>query len=356
MIMRNELTNSAGTGSDGEDFGPVDSVAVPPRHVLLKSFLPSLLADVLTGDPPPEYQFTQHPWGELSLRPGEITCIGGAPNCGKTALLLQMVTEALLMNPSLRAAFACVEMSERVLVMRTMARLSRVFLTKILRRQRDHGFAASIEAVRPQLESLQERLVFIQAPFTMVDVQATCAEFQPHIVALDYLQRIPADRSLMELRQQVSMTLTRARAVADQGVAVLVAAALNRQASSRSQSRAEATDDNVNDLAVFRDSSDIEYTADDAFVLTKAGGNLIVRYGEEYRPKKLILRHVKSRNGVTMHVPLTFDGRLQEFQLRPWQDNEGDAPQPVGPVRATPRRGFEVDNFMEGNGGTNWLS
>ena len=131
-----------------------------------------------------------------------------------------------------------------------------------------------------------------------------------------------------------------------------MAAALNRQASSKSQSRAEAKDDNVNDLAAFRDSSDVEYSVDDAYVLAKAAGNTVTRHGEEYRPKKLVLRHVKARNNLTMHIPLTFDGRLQNFTLRSWDDGEDNDGPRVATPPSRPGRGFEVDNFMEGNDGT----
>jgi hypothetical protein len=145
---------------------------------------------------------------------------------------------------------------------------------------------------------------------------------------------------------------------------VLLAVALNRQASSRTQSRAEATDDNVNDLAAFRDSSDVEYSLDDAYVLAKAPGNTVTLSEGDYQPKKLILRHVKSRNSLTMHIPLTFDGRVQEFTLRKWEDKEdhGLLRIPMSPGGRTLKKadGFFCDNFSdnlkEDNGGTTWLS
>jgi replicative DNA helicase len=351
MIMRSTMNqNEQPTPEEeGADFGPLDITPSRASTVMLGAFLPGLLDDVLTGQPPPEYQFTNEPWGTLALRPRGIVCIGGPPNTGKTALMLQIVTGALLLNPDLRAVFACVEMGESILMERVLSRLSGVFLGKILKRERDEFFAERIEVARAQLESLSNRLMFVRAPFTMMDVRAACDEFEPQIVALDYLQRIPADLSVMEPRQQVTRTMSAVRVLAEQGPAVIAAAALNRQASSRSQSRAEATDENVNDLAAFRDSSDIEYSIDDAFVLAKGSGNVVTRHGEEYRPKKLVLRHVKARNSLTMHVPLLFDGRVQEFSLRPWEDAEHEGPRVATPPRPNPARGWAVDNFMEGD-------
>ena len=358
MIMRSEmnLNDQPTTEEDGADFAPSDITPSRASTVMLGAFLPGLLDDVLTGQPPPEYQFTPETWGTMALRPRQITCIGGPPNTGKTALMLKVVTGALLMNPDLKAIFACVEMGEQILMERVLSRLSGVYLGKILKRERDEFFAERIEAARAQLESMASRLMFIKPPFTMVDVRAACDEFGPQIVALDYLQRIPADLSIQETRQQVAYTMSAVRALAEQGHAVIAAAALNRQASSRSQVRSDATDDNVNDLAAFRDSSDIEYSVDDAFVLAKGSGNVVTRHGEEYRPKKLVLRHVKARNSLTMHVPLLFDGRVQEFTLRRWDDQEQDGPQVVSPPAPRLARGLGIDNFMEGDDGTRWLS
>lgn len=361
MIMTNwmNLKGQHEPGANGEDFGPaVPAAATIASRLMLGEFLPGLLNEVLNGQPPPEYMFDRTPWGTLALRPGQITCIGGGPNGGKTALLMKMVTGALILDPSLRATVACVEMAEQILMERALARLSGVFLSKILKRERDDLFAERIQRAVPQLESLASRLMFIQRPFTMLDVRAACEEFQPHIVALDYLQRIPPDLSVLETRQQVTQTMTQVRLLADQGPAVLAIAALNRPASSRAQSRAEADDDNVNDLAAFRDSSDIEYSVDDAYVLAKAAGNTVSLHGQEYRPKRLVLRHVKSRNSLTMHIPLTFDGRVQEFTLRD-RDEDDQGPRVATPVPSRERgsghltRGWQTDTFLDDTGGEN---
>lgn len=358
MIMTNQinLNDQHEPGANGEDFGPAVPAAAPSASkLMLSEFLPGLLSEVLNGQPPPEYIFDRTPWGTLALRPGEVTCIGGAPNCGKTALLMKMVSGALILDPSLRALVACVEMSERILMERQLARLSTVYLRNILKRERDDLFAERIQQAIPLLESLASRLMFIRRPFTMLDVRQAHDEFQPNIVALDYLQRIPPDLSVLETRQQVTQTMTQVRLLADRGPAVLAIAALNRPASSRAQSRAESDDDNVNDLAAFRDSSDIEYSVDDAYVLAKAPGNTVPHCEQDYRPKKLVLRHVKSRNSLTVNIPLTFDGRLQEFTLRDREEDD-QGPRVVTPLRPNPFRNSQNDTFIEDDNGTAWLS
>lgn len=359
MIMQSDmnLTSDYELGANGEDFGP----PTPPRvsrGVMLNEFLGDLINDVLTGDPPPEYQFTETKWGTLALRPKQITGVGGSPNCGKTGLGLQMVTGALLRDPSLRAIIACVEMSEQVLMERTLARLSGVYLTKILERTRDEFFVERINRAIPQLESLADRLMFMQRPFSMTDVRAACDQFEPHIVVLDYLQRLGVGEGSIDMKSQVAGVMTQVRLLADQGPAVLAVAALNRAASSRSSARAESNVDAVNDIAVFRDSSDIEYSLDDAFVLVPTNDNRTIRDTDAYEPKKVVLRHVKSRNNLTVHIPLAFDGRLQEFTLRPWQASE-EPTQVVTPAQAAAsarqsvERGWSTDNFLDFPGDAN---
>jgi hypothetical protein len=120
----------------------------------------------------------------------------------------------------------------------------------------------------------------------------------------------------------------------------------------------------VNDLAAFRGGSDIEYSIDDGYVLTKDRNNVVGSIDEEYTPKKLVLRHVKSRNSLTMHIPLLFDGRLQEFTLRKWEDQEAyGIPRIASPTSVPVRKKTDgllidtfSDNFKEDADGTTWLS
>ena len=55
-------------------------------------------------------------------------------------------------------------------------------------------------------------------------------------------------------------------------------------------------------LASFRESSELEYGADGAFLLVRGD------------PAAATLRHVKSRHGEPLDVPLRFDGACQRFE------------------------------------------
>jgi len=56
-------------------------------------------------------------------------------------------------------------------------------------------------------------------------------------------------------------------------------------------------------LASFRESSELEFGADDAFILVP----------DEKRDDEVILRHLKARHTEPKDVRLTFDRRIQRF-------------------------------------------
>jgi replicative DNA helicase len=62
-------------------------------------------------------------------------------------------------------------------------------------------------------------------------------------------------------------------------------------------------------LASFRETSELEYGADDAFILAPADD----ANSEGASPSRVVLKHLKSRYGETKDIALTFDGKHQRF-------------------------------------------
>ena len=89
------------------------------------------------------------------------------------------------------------------------------------------------------------------------------------------------------------------RQFADAGACVFVVSALARQKNARGQSGYEAKSLT---LASFRDSSEIEFGVDDAYILTT---------GKD--PAERTLKHLKSRNGECRDIALEFNGAVQRF-------------------------------------------
>jgi replicative DNA helicase len=95
------------------------------------------------------------------------------------------------------------------------------------------------------------------------------------------------------------------RQFADAGVAIIVVAALAR--SKDAKGRSSYTDGLS--LASFRETSELEYGADDAFILAAADNAIDAGPSSS----RVVLKHLKSRHGETKDVVLTFDGKRQRF-------------------------------------------
>lgn len=90
------------------------------------------------------------------------------------------------------------------------------------------------------------------------------------------------------------------RQFADAGAALLVVASVGRTKDSRGRSSYDA--DSL-DLASFKESGELEFGADDAFILTPEKKSQDVRR----------LRHLKSRHGECKDILLKFTGAYQSF-------------------------------------------
>ncbi len=265
--------------------------------------------DVLSGTPPTLYPVGTDAMQRIEIGPGIVTLVGGPPGTGKTALVMQWVADALRLTPELRAVVCNVEMSPGVLMDRQLARLSGVDLTAIRHRQLGAAHAERIDAGLLTLESFADRLAFCKAPFDLANAAATVDDFGAGLLILDYIQRIAPPGTHDAQRSSVNATMNYIRQFADAGVAVIVVAAVGRTKDSKG--RSSYAGDGLN-LASFRESSELEFGADDAFILVR---------DDEDDGDLVRLRHFKSRHGETRDIPLNFDRPLQRFTVR--DDDDG---------------------------------
>jgi len=145
--------------------------------------------------------------------------------------------------------------------------------------------------------------------------------FGADLLLLDYIKRIGAHGEHADRRGAVDATMSSLRQFADAGVAIVVVAALVR--SKDAKGRSSYT--NGLSLASFRETSELEYGADDAFILAPGeddGGN-------GAPSSRVILKHLKSRHGESRDFPLTFDRKHQRF-------TPAEPPETVGLVGSGP--------------------
>ncbi|MGD9647473.1 MAG: hypothetical protein AB7U73_17295, partial [Pirellulales bacterium] len=139
------------------------------------------------------------------------------------------------------------------------------------------------------------------------------------LLVLDYIQRIPPPGEHGDTRGSVDATMNSLRQFADAGYAVIVVAAVGRTKDKQGRSSYDA--DGLN-LASFRESSELEFGADDAFLLVPDG---------KHRGR-VVLRHLKARHTEARDVLLDFDRPLQRFttasKFEEWQPEGTPAKRP----------------------------
>jgi replicative DNA helicase len=260
--------------------------------------------DVLSGKPPTFYPVGTGELARIEIGPGLVTLVGGAPGAGKTALTMQWVLDALISTPSLKALVLNVEMSPSILLDRQLARLADIDLTLIRHRRLTADHAGSIEQGTQALEDLADRLAFVRPPFDLGNVAASADAFDAGLIVLDYIQRVGTPGEHVDRRGAISETMDYLRRFADAGVAIIVVAALAR--SKDAKGRSSYTDGLS--LASFRETSELEYGADDAFIVAPADNT-----GEGEASSRVVLKHLKSRHGETKDIALTFNRKRQRF-------------------------------------------
>jgi replicative DNA helicase len=276
--------------------------------------------EVLSGKAPALYPVGTGELGRIEIGPGLVTLFGGAPGAGKTALVMQIIAEALRLTPDLRALVCNVEMSPTTLLDRQLARLSGVDASTIRHRRMGAGDIGAINRGMEALEGLADRLAFIRPPFSLENVARSADAFDASLIAIDYIQRVGAPGDHGDKRGSVDATMSYLRQFADAGIAVLIVSAVGRSKDSKGRSSyAEGLN-----LASFRETSEIEYGADDAYMLVPDGG--------DDSAGSVVLKHLKSRHGEARDIALEFDRGHQRFgPVKP----AGPPAKDAGKLRAT---------------------
>ena len=256
--------------------------------------------DLLSGKAPVRWALADEdsPLNAIKAEPGSVTGLGGGPGSGKTAAMMQLMIDGLRLSDDLRVLVANVEMSPDVLLNRQLARLSGIDLNTIQDRKFTPEHIERLQAGFAELETICRRLGFVRGPYTLENVARAADELEPEILVLDYLQRFTCSAS-EDRRGGLDQSMSLIRRFADSGSCVFVVSALARQKNAAGRSSYDAE---TLTLSAFRDSSEIEFGLDNAYILTT---------GKE--PNERTLKHLKARNGECKDIALEFDGAVQQF-------------------------------------------
>ena len=237
---------------------------------------------VVTGERPTIWAGGAGELATIPLGPQLVTLIGGAPGAGKSALVGQLIVDALRLNPELRVAWCSVEMDAGVLLDRQAARLSGIPAGTIRHRRFGAEHAERLDAAFATLGEVLPRVAFVEPPFELGNIAATGDAFGAKLLVLDYLQRIGVRGEDSEPRQRVTRIMDALRVFARHGVGSLVVAALARTKDAKGRSSYDA--EGIG-LASFRDSSEAEFGADFAALLYRDGGDCTGRGVVLFVPK-----------------------------------------------------------------------
>jgi len=256
--------------------------------------------DVRSGAGPVLYQ---HGFPDPEVGPGLVTLIGGAPGKGKTAFTGSMGTEMLRFHPDLRVLMANCEMSPEALLDRQLARLSGIDAAAIRHRLLGPEHEERLATGLATLESIIGRLAFMAPPYDVSNVAASIDAFRADVVFIDYIQRFTNPTEDAEARHRVNRVMDYLRQFANNGIAVVVVSAVGRTRDKAG--RSSYTGDGLT-LASFRETSELEYGADDAFILAPVS---------DQDPELVRLSHLKARYGTQVTQEFRFDRAVQSFTL-----------------------------------------
>ena len=285
-----------------------------PHYQTASDAFDSWHREVITGTAPTFYRVGDGELARIEIGPNLVTLIGGAPGAGKTAFTMQCAVDALRLNTSLRVLICNIEMTPQVLLDRQLARLSGIDVSTIRYRKLDETHADRLDQALNTLESIADRLCFLQQPLNLTNVAASADEFGAQLLVLDYIQRIPPPGEFGDRRGSIDATMNYLRKFASEGIAVMVVAAVARQKDK--QGRSSYAGDALS-LASFRESSELEFGADDAFILTP----------DKDETDLVTLRHLKARHTEPRDIELRFERTCQSFT--PTADADR-ARQPIG--------------------------
>lgn len=288
------------------------------RYVAGDSLFASWKDDVLTGKGPVIYT---HGLPEPEIAPGIVSLIGGAPASGKTAYIMQVVTEAMRAHDSLRVLVANVEVSPSALLERQLARLSGIKGEVIRHRAFEAEHHERLDVGLATLDSFADRLAFLLPPYDLRNVAMSADEHRADVIVLDYIQRFllggDDDKELYDPRLRANAVMDKIRQFAASGCAVLVLSAVGRSKDHAGRSTYAASSLS---LASFRDSGELESGADDAYVLGPI---------DEEDRFTLRLAHLKARHRGQRSIDLRFDGPYQSFSLIGESSDAKPSPKPA---------------------------
>jgi replicative DNA helicase len=229
--------------------------------------------------------------------------IAGAPSCGKTTFVKQLLDQVAALN-NVPCLFFSLEQSAEELRIKTLSRLSGIENRNIMRGRlaTDSAGWEKVKGAAEKLGEYAERVYLVEADrHTTVDaIRLTASRAMRKagadrcFIAIDYLQKMPASEKFEGAKERMDFLTSELRRLSrDLDSPVLVISSENRMGYKKKG------------LDVFKESGEIEYSADIAGVLLEE---------ERQGDMRLVNLHiVKNRNGERATIQFDFDPQVSRF-------------------------------------------
>lgn len=256
--------------------------------------LAEVVADIRAGRKPERFRLSA-PFSHVPLGPGLMNVIAGPTGVGKTALVMQLVADALASDPALTAFVANVEMDPKQLTRRMVARASGVAGTKIDGNDLTRAEKATLNKAANAMKPVAARVTFWDGEYSLKEMAGDIDKLKPAILVIDYIQRFAVERGNakgVDELTRLNDLMNTLRKFAQDGLCVLILSAVNRASNNKNMG-----------MASMRGSSELEYATDNVFVMeAQEGGKTVIA-----------MKHEKNRSGPTTTVAVKFDGETYRF-------------------------------------------
>ena len=193
-----------------------------------------------------------------------MNIIGGPPKTGKSCLVIQLGTE--IAAKKMPVIYYDFENSAQKIYQRTLSRLSRIRVARIVDGNLTDKEQGRLQTAQGELQEMLQYFRVVNDRMITPEVMRRHIDFLRHetrrddvIVVIDSLHKLPF-KGFTERRSGINAWLRELESIRDElQVGFLVVSELTRHESGRYEG--------VPHMGLFKDSSDIEYTADNAMVL-----------------------------------------------------------------------------------------
>ncbi len=299
--MAYEELDSSHSAADEDWLGQIAKSDLDCKFLSLSDVAEAVRSEIENGTTAKPIFCGEGEFEKFCLLPGTITLIGASAGVGKTALVTQLVFDALLHNNDLSALIANVEVAPAMLWKRQLCRYASVDSEKVVRGQISGEMKDQLFKAEEKLKSVKVKVTFDNRPQNVDFIESYCSEFRPDIVVLDYAQRFLSGVNSGRVNETAAVMHV-AREIAKLGIAVIVVSATNRGSGDQPT------------MDCFRDSSELEFGADDAYHMMP----------DKRNKGGIKLTHLKARSRAKQNIELEFYGQFQRFESPVFDDEVSD--------------------------------